>query len=156
MPFGSWAPTIAAALDRIRVYRNAAISSGSAGTWTQIAFDATSSELTTIGMSLSGGKMVVATDGDYYIESSARWTGLLLLTGVEIRIVRELAGGGESIVVENRSGGISALAVDQIGISGMVTLTIGDAIRIDVRSIGVGGIAITTGDDFTFAHSIKV
>lgn len=131
----------------IRAYRDAVLSTGSAGAWTHVAFDATSSLEKANGYSLSSGRIVADVPGRAVVSGRIAYTAKLLLTNVEVRLVVEPVGGGADVVYFDPPPIVAVSAGNgSIGFGYNPVLAIGDKIRIDFASFGVGGVVFALGD----------
>lgn len=131
---------------QVRAYRNAALSTGSAGAWTHVAFDALSSLETANGYALSGGYIVPENHGRAYISGRVAYTGKLALVRFEVRIVVEPVGGGPEIVYDELPVSALTSGTEAVPFAYDPVLSARDKIRIDAASVGVGGATIGTGE----------
>lgn len=132
--------------NQLRAYRNAALSTGSAGAWTHVSFDALSSLESASGFTLSSGRIVAPVDGHVTVSGRIAYTGKLLLVQMKIRVIVEPVGGGADIVYDEIPWAALTSGADAIPFAYDPLLALGDKIRIDAASIGVGTATIGTGD----------
>lgn len=132
---------------QIRAYRDAALSTSGAGTWTHVSVDTPSPLESAAGYSLTGGRVVADVTGRATISGRVTYTAKLLLTNVRVRLVVEPVGGGADIVYLDPPAIVAVSAgTDSVAFAYDPTLAVGDKVRIDFASFGVGGVVLVTGD----------
>lgn len=134
------------ALPSVRVYRGAALSTGSAGTMTTISWD----NETESGIAHASGVFTIPRTGTY------EWEGGITLgtsAASEFRVVVQVDTGGGYADVERCSvpGGTVTLGLLTLGPGTAkplrrVALAAGNLVRVQCGTVGAGSVALVVGD----------
>lgn len=143
--------------DEFRAYRSASFTTGSGGAYAQLALDAQSSLVDQNTLEIVGGDVLMNVFGIARLGYAITCASAPSLSRIKVRVTRDPGGAREAVIAEHAhlapsTGGDFTVAAG--GITCDVVDT--DTIRIDIASIGADSIAVTTGDNSTWASFLVV
>ncbi len=140
------------AAEAIEVYRSGAATTGADGVFAAITWDAESSALPNVGFTHSAqtdaDRITADVAGRYCISASVTLRATGQCTGLAVR----LTINGEAVAPVDRRDGLSLDVDDEVsaGFFAMRDLLVGDIVRLEVASLGVGSVPIVTEATRTF------